>query len=79
MAKDKHEQLYSILLEMKEDIGRIEGKVDYSIKLGEKTNGRVSTLEAFKENLQGKAAIIVIVGGFIFNMLWGWIKTRIEL
>lgn len=79
MARDNHEQLYNILLEMKEDIGRIEQKVDYSIKLGEKTNGRVNLLEAFKENLQGKVAIIALLVGFAGTLISGWIKKQLGL
>lgn len=86
MKKDNHEKLYDILLEMKEEMGEMKSDIKSTLAQTTKTNGRVSNLEievkkhqSFIDNLRGKVAVIVIVGTFVFNNIWQYLKAKIGI
>lgn len=81
-----HDKIYDMMLNFQKQLGdlstetRGQSEILKAIKAQvEKTNGRVSLLEQFRDTLKGKIAVVVIVGGFVFNVFWAWVKKEINL
>lgn len=79
MKKDNHEKIYDILLEMRGEMGEMKSDIKSTLAQATKTNGRVNTLEAIINNWKGRLAVVLIVGTFIFNIFWTYIKKEIGL
>lgn len=86
MSKNEYQQIMDVLLGMKEDVGRIEQKVDNVHEQATKTNGRVLALEAqvktntsFIENFKGKLAVVAIFIGIGTTIISAWIKKNLGL
>ena len=79
---DNNDQIYNVLInhlsQIREDIGRLETKVDYSVKLGERTNGRVTKLEMSESIRHGKNVVFGSIGGFVGGILLTIINSYIR-
>ena len=62
---------YDLILELKDDLRRMEDKLDGRLKSIEE---RVGTLEGFKANIQGKVAVLVLVGSAMVGIISAIIK-----
>ncbi len=74
MSDDSHEKLYSILLEMKEDLGEMRADIKTTKEQTLKTNGRVTALESASNFTRGKNAVWGLFGGIIASVLIAFIN-----
>lgn len=77
--EDRHEQLYSILLEMKEDMGEMKSDLKTVKEQTIKTNGRVNALERFVDTWKGKIAVVTFGLSLIGTAVWQYIKSRMSI
>lgn len=84
---DDHNKIYEILLEMKENQGREEGKIDGINQRLDTVNGRLGKhddrlgiLDSFKDNLKGKVAVISLlvggIGAFLGNLIISYLPLH---
>ena len=79
MTQNNHDKLYSILLDIKQDIGEmkyeigeIKGEARGAHEQSRKTNGRlkkaeddIDKLRSFIDNYKGKLTVIVFIAGIV--------------
>jgi hypothetical protein len=93
MARDNHEKLYEILLDVQKQIGHLGNETskqsEMLIALNNKVaiaNGRTTKNEemlakhqSILDDWKGKLAVIVVIVGFAGNLLISWIKKSLDL
>ena len=63
------EKIYSILLEVKEDLGELKSGVSYIKSQADRTNGRVNKLETAENIRTGKMAIVGMIASAVTSVI----------
>jgi len=76
MGKEDHNQIYEILLSMKEDMGEMKSDIKTTMKLSESTANTVKNHDDIIKNWQGRLAVIGAIAGILATTVVSWIRKE---